>query len=175
MPASLRQPAILLVFTCLFSALLLGGCGRYQLGRNAEPPFRSVYVKPVSNASFAPQAQALLTTQVREAFLHDGLVQVRTEDEADAVLEIVLQDFRRTVAATRIEDTGLAEKLRLELRADCTLSDSRTGQVYFKNRLMTATADSFPEESSQQAEFQTMPTLTQNLARRIAYEVLQVW
>jgi hypothetical protein len=157
------------------SLLALAGCGRYQLGRHAEPPFRSIYIAPVANAAFAPQAQAILTQQIREALLHDGLVQVATIDHADAVLEVVLRDFQRTVAATRIDDTGLAEKLRLELRADCTLTDSRSGRVYFRNRAVSATADAFPEDRPQQAEFQAMPVLTHNLARRIAYEILQVW
>lgn len=165
------------LFLCLLVVTLafLSGCARYQLGRHAEPPFHSIYVQPVSNASFAPQAQAVLTLQLREAFLHDGLVQVENLDEADAVLRIVLKDFQRRVAATRVEDTALAEKLRLQLEADCTLTDARSGEVYFENRPVTATADSFPEERSQQAEYQTMPILTHNLARRIAYEVLQVW
>lgn len=172
MPAACRQSLFLLVLT---SILIFSGCASYQLGRHAEPPFRSIYVKPVANASFAPQAQALLTTQIREAFLHDGLIEVETEDQADAVLEVVLREFERHVAATRSDDTGVADKLRLDLRADCTLSDSRTGQVYINKRPIIATADSFPQESSQQAEFQNMPVLTNNLARRIVYEVLQVW
>lgn len=163
---------VALLLGCL---ALPGGCSHYQLGRHAEPPFQSVYVKPVSNASFAPQAQAILTLQIREAFLHDGLLQVDNEDEADATLEIVLVDFRSRVAGSRVEDTEIAEKLRLELGANCTLSDSRTGKVYFKDRPVSATADSFPGDRSQQAEYQAMPVLTQNLARRIAYEVLQVW
>lgn len=165
----------LLILATLAGALFLAGCGHYELGRHEKPPFRSVYVKPVANASFAPQAQALLTTQIREAILYDGLLEVRTEDEADAVLEVVLQEFDKHIAATRTDDTGLAEKLRLQLKADCTLLDSRTGEIYMNNRSVVATADSFPQDSSVQAEFQSMPVLTQNLARRIAYEVLQVW
>lgn len=156
-------------------AILLGGCGHYQLGRDAEPPFRSIYIQPAINESFAPQAQALLTSQIREAFIHDGLLEVSSERDADAVLEVVLKRFDRRVAATRTSDTGLAEKLRLELVAECTLSDNRLGKTYFKKREIRASADSFPQESSAGAEHQTMPVLTGNLAKRIAYEVLQVW
>lgn len=174
-PARPRSPVSFLLMAGLIFALLASGCARYQLGRQAEPPFRSIYVLPVSNASFAPQAQAILTQQIREAFLHDGLVRVENEDKADAVLEVVLKDFQENVVATRAEDSVLAEKLRLELVADCTLTDSSSGKIYFEDRPVSAAADSFPEDRSQQAEFRAMPVLTQNLARRITYEVLQVW
>lgn len=171
----LRHHLLRLLFASLLIGLLTTGCARYQLGRHAEPPFRSIYVKPVSNASFAPQAQAILTRQLRENFLHDGLLQVENEADADAVLVIVLRDFDRQIAATRVEDTELADKLRLELLADCTLLDNRTGRIYFENRPVSATVDTFPGDRSQQAEYQAMPVLTRNLARRISYEVLQVW
>lgn len=164
-----------LILAGLVAAVLAGGCSRYQFGRYAEPPFRSVYVKPAANATFAPQSQALLTLQLREAFIHDGLLQVENEARADAVLEIVLSDFERDVAATRQTDTEIADKLRLELTALCTLSDNRTGKIYFEKRPVSATADAFPGDRSQQAEYQAMPVLTRNLARRISYEVLQVW
>jgi uncharacterized protein (DUF2267 family) len=168
------QP-ILAVAASLLLLALLSGCGRYQLGRHAEPPFRSIYVRPVSNETFAPQVQAILSQQLREQFLRDGLLQVESESEADAVLEVVLRTFNRRIAATRPEDTTVAEKLRLELTAFCTLTDSRTGQVYFENRPVLATAQSFPQDRPQQEEFQAMPVLAGDMARRITYEVLQVW
>lgn len=167
-----------LLLRALLGALLLAqlsGCGRYHLGRHAEPPFRSVYVRPASNESYAPQVQAIISQQLREYFVRDGLLQVESEGEADAVLEVVLRDYRRRVAATRTEDTELAEKLRHELAALCTLTDARTGQIYFKDRLVHGTADSFPRDRPLQGEFQAMPVLAGDMARRISLEVLQVW
>jgi len=175
MTRRLTRPLLGLILAGVLLSLMSSGCGRYQLGRHVEPPFRSIYVKPVSNASFAPQAQAILTLQLREDFLHDGLVQVAHEGEADAILEITLRNFDRQTAATRQDDTEIAEKIRLELSASCTLVDRRTGKVYFKDRPVSAIADTFPDDRSQQAQYQSMPVLTRNLARRISYEVLQVW
>lgn len=175
MPSRLHQTFLGLVLAGLLVSLLSSGCGRYQLGRHVEPPFRSIYIKPVSNTSFAPQAQAILSLQLREDFLLDGLVLAAHEGDADAILEITLRNFDRQIAATRQDDTEIAEKIRLALSASCTLLDRRTGRVYFKDRPVSATADSFPDDRSQQAQYQSMPVLTRNLARRISYEVLQVW
>jgi hypothetical protein len=164
------------VLICLAIALsLLAGCARYNLGRHAEPPFRSIYIKPASNESFAPQVQTLISQQVREHFIRDGLLQVENEADADAVLEIVLRNYQRNVAATRTDDTAVAEKLRLELMAYCTLVDNRTGKVYFRDRPVAGVAQAFPRDRAQQEEFQAMPILAGDMARRISYEVLQVW
>jgi len=173
MSRSARFVFSLLLAICLLS--LLAGCGRYHLGRHAEPPFRSIYIRPASNDSFAPQVQAIISQQLREQFIRDGLLQVETEGEADAVLEIVLRNYRRDVAATRTDDTAVAEKLRHRLIAVCTLTDARTGQVYFRDRRVEGAADSFPGERPIQGEFQAMPVLAGDMARRISAEVLQVW
>lgn len=159
----------------LLTLLFASGCGRYQLGRHAEPPFRSIYIRPVANDTFAAQAQAILSHQLRNQFIRDGLLEVDNERDADAVLEVVLHQFDRRVAATRAEDTEVAEKLELDLLAHCTLVDNRSGEVYFRDRPLTATAESFPQDRPQQAEFQAMPVLAERLARQIAYQVLQVW
>lgn len=168
-------PAIIAVIILPPCLALLSGCANYRLGRHAEPPFRSIYIKPVANESFAPRAQALLTSQIADIFARDGLVQVATVENAEAILEVTLIDFERHITATRADDTAIASKLRLELVANCTLIDGRNGRVFFENRRITASAGAFPGEAGLQSEFQEMPVLTRNLARRIAHEVLQVW
>lgn len=173
--SAVRSPLVWSSVFLLLISLLLTSCGRYHLGRHSEPPFRTIYIRPASNESFAPQIQAIVTQQLREEFIRDGLLEVTSEAEAHAVLEIVLRDFNREVAATRSEDTTLAAKLRLELTAFCTLTDNRSGEVYFNDRPVQASAQSFPQDRAQQEEYQAMPILAGEMARRISYEVLQVW
>lgn len=166
-----------LLFPLFITALALwaGGCASYQPGRQAEPPFRTLHLAPVVNESFAPQAQALLTNQIAEHFLRDGTVRLAGEDLADATLQVKLVDFRQTTAATRPDDTGLAGQLRLELAAECTLTDNRTGKVYFENRPVGTEIRIVPGQTAQEAQYVEMPVLTRGLARRIGHEVLQVW
>ena len=56
----------------LFTSAFISGCNSYQLGNPAELPFESIYIKPVSNDSFAPQAQ-------------EGLHLLQSEEEAKDV------------------------------------------------------------------------------------------
>ena len=68
---------------------VLTGCAAYHLGSGAYIPFEKIYVHPASNESFAPQSQALITTNIRKTLLRDGRVKlVSSEEFADVILYI---------------------------------------------------------------------------------------
>lgn len=157
--------------------LWLAGCAHYRLGTGAGLAFEHLYIAPVENDTMLPQAVALVSTQVREAFIRDGRVAlVATPAEADAVLEITLTRYGRTVATVQQRDTGLARKFDLTLDATLTLRDQRTGQALAENRSATSQREAFTDEHGQlQAEYQTLPLLASSLAENIAHAVLDVW
>jgi len=163
--------------------MLLGtaGCAHYNAGKPADTPFTTIYIEPVANRSFAPQAQALVSTQVRERIMRDGRVRVVGRDEADAILSITLVDYDRESSAVRADDTAVASKFNMRLAAQCTLVDARTGQVYFRDRGTDTEVDAFfgVDEAlplqGLQSEFQTMPILTEKLSRQIGNMVLHTW
>src|SRR4051812_3565742 len=78
----------LLSFACAF----LGACAHYQLGTaGGKLSFTTLYIEPVANKSMLPQAQAILSTQLRETFERDGRVTlVNSPQGADATLKVVL-------------------------------------------------------------------------------------
>lgn len=152
------------------------GCSHYQLGMGAKLSFQTLYVEPVANKSLLPQAQALLSTQLRERFARDGRVRlVNSRENADASLQVVINDYHREVATVRGGDTGLARKFTLTFSAICTLRDHRAGKILFENRLVSTHRDAFTEGGQLQSEFQTLPLLTESLSERIAHAVLDVW
>lgn len=160
----------------LVAAGLLGGCAHYQLGTGATPSFRTLYVEPVRVEALVPQAQVVLGTQLREAFLHDGRVRlVGSADEAEAVLALVVDRYGREVATVRPDDTGLARRLDVELAARATLTDRRTGQVLFADRPLVARRGVFADSGLGPAEYENLPLLAQDLARQARQAVLDTW
>jgi hypothetical protein len=164
----------------------LSACKSYHLGSPTELPFKSIYVKPASNDSFAPQAQAILSTQIRDAFIRDGRTQlVTSEEDADVVLLVNLTEYTRNAAAFQSDDTEVASDFDLKLKADVSLFNQNKGNYYFKDRNIEETSTAYvsnPYTSSStdtqdflQSEYQTMPQLTYGLARKIADEVLSPW
>jgi hypothetical protein len=165
----------------------LSGCKSYQLGNPAELPFQSIYIQPVANDSFAPQAQALLSSQIRQTFIRDGRTRlVTSEEEADAVLRVNLTEYESRAAARQSNDTAVARDFDLTLSAEVSLFNQNKGDYFFRDRPIEATSNAYVDnpyadsalprtQDFLQSEYQAMPRLTRDLARKIADEVLSPW
>ena len=163
---------------------VLTGCTAYHLGSGAYLPFEKIYVNPASNESFAPQSQALITTNVRETLIRDGRVKLVSSVElADVVLYIKLKDYTRTARALQSTDTEIARSFDLRLVAEISLFNRSTGRYLIKDRIVdelsTAHTDNpYQNTSIDQyalAEYQSMPRLTRGLSRKISDIILGAW
>jgi len=161
----------------LLVAILSAGCAHYQLGNASRNlPFQTLYVKPVINRSFAPQAQALLSDQLRRALQQEGNITIVSDEaSADATLEVVLTDYSRTILSTSDQDTYLANSYLLELTAQCTLAHNLLTVIYFYEKPVTATVQVQVGDSLVSSEYQNMPVLTRQLATRINNLVISSW
>jgi len=167
----------LLTALCACAALVASsGCAHYSLGAGGQPTFRTLFVAPVANKTLLPQAQAILSTQLREAVVRDPRVQlVNAAGGADATLAVTITGYRRDVAAVREGDTGLARKFNVTLEVTCTLRDQRSGKVIFESRPINAVREVFTDSGQLQAEYQTIPLLAEALAAKITRAALDVW
>lgn len=162
---------------CLLSVLLgLAGCAHYELGTEGKLTFATLYVAPVANKTLLPQAQAIVSTQLREAFIKDARVTlVDSPAEADATLSVTINDYHREMTAAREDDTGLARKFALTLGTTCTLRDNRSGKELFAKRPVSVQRDAYTDSGQLQSEYQTLPLLADALAQKISHTVLDVW
>lgn len=168
--------SLLPVFCVVAGLLTVTGCANYRLGTGSTPGFRTVYVEPVENKTLLPQSQPLLSTYLREMFARDGRVQLANSAAgADATLVIVINEYRRDVAAVRQDDTGLARKFNVTLGASCTLRDNRSGKPIFENRPISAVREVFTDSGLLQSEYQTLPLLAEALASKVVHVALDVW
>ena len=155
---------------------LANGCANYQLGTGGHPTFRTLFVEPVANKTLLPQAQAIVSTRLRDAFARDGRVSlVNSAADADATLAVVITEFHREIAAVREGDTGLARKFNETLGTTCTLRESRSGKMIFENRPISAMREVFTDSGQLQSEYQTIPLLAETLASKVAHAALDVW
>ena len=171
----------------LIGLLFSSGCQNFQLGSPAAYTFETLYIRPATNDSFAPQAQALLSGQLRDTFISDGRIRLVTNtDDADAILDVNLTEYDRDTAARDSDDTIIAQDFDLNLTAEISLYNQATGKPYFERRRLIETSNAYVDnpyrqsdqlatQSFLQSEFQAMPRLTRDLARQIADEVLSPW
>lgn len=164
------------------SLLLLGllwtaaGCSHYQLGTGAEPRFSTLHISVVKSDVILPQAVALVTAQLRESFIKDGRVRLLDSPaDAQAVLEITLDDYTRGVTVSRADDTGLARRFDVTLHAHATLTDNRTRQPIFSRQPLSATRGVFTDSGQIQSEYQALPLIAAQLADKALHAALDNW
>ena len=171
-----NMPGLARAFGLLGLCLMLVSCANYQLGTDAKLKFNTLFIAPVTSKTVIPQAQALFTTQIREAFIRDGRVTlVDSPENADAVLRLNLVGYDRTVAVSRADDTGLARRFDVTLQAHATLIDSRSQKAYFAERLLTAKRGVFTDSGLVPAEYEALPLLAEQLSSETLHAVLDVW
>jgi outer membrane lipopolysaccharide assembly protein LptE/RlpB len=171
---------VTLPLAALFCAVALGlgltSCSHYHLGTGSKLTFATIYIAPVINGSDLPQAAALVTAQLREAFLRDGRVAlVETPGEADAVLTVTLASYGRETLTAQATDTGLARKFGLTLKATATLRNRHTGQTLFEQRPLQAQRQLYTDSGQLLAEYDAVPLLAENLAQSALHAALDVW
>lgn len=161
--------------------LCLSGCANYEWS-HPELPFKTIYVQPASNDSLAPQAQASLSAQIRQALIRDGRLQIVSKPaEAEAILQVNLTQYRRNTGARSSADTEVALAFDLILEAQIALYDTRSNHYFFEARRLSADTSSFSnqpetgEDNLSLSEYQAMPRLTRNLGNKIANEILGIW
>ena len=168
---------VLTAVLCLLNATFsLTGCAGYQMGTGSAAKFTTLFIAPISSQALIPQAQALVTTQLREAFIHDGRIRlVNSAAEADAVLSVTLAAYNRSVAVARPDDTGLARRFDVTLQAKATLTDNRTKQAYFTARPLEAKRGVFTDSGLVPSEYQALPLLAELLATEAVHATLDSW
>lgn len=161
---------------CL-ACLLLCGCSNYRLGTGGTLKFRTIYVAPVVNESNLPQAVALVSTQIREQFLHESrVILVNSPEEADVTLTVHLVNHSREGQTRQATDTGLVRKFDVTLAAEATLRDNRDKKDIFKDRKLEATRQVFTDGGQQlQGEYQNVPLLAEDLAKSVVGATVDIW
>ncbi len=158
-------------------SIFAGACSNYRLaGTPTDLPFKSVYVKPVRNDSYAPQSSALLTNEISNAINRTPNLKTALESNAQATLSVSIVSYERKPIATRADDTALAASYAMEAVAECTLVRSN-GDVVFKNRKVRARAMLYPGAANDVIgnEYQNMPVLMRELGEKIKDAVIGIW
>lgn len=172
------------LFLLLFLCLPFLGCSNYSFGRRAQIPlpFSRIYVAPVKNESFAPQAQALLTKSVRNKLANQPGIKLAESPDNAAILEITIIKYGQSSAGYEYVEKKNGDKKHdgwkvydVDMSVSCSLVNGKTGKVYFKDHKVSASVECRDRENYQEAKYQAMPQLVQKLADEICEDICNVW
>jgi hypothetical protein len=153
--------------------LLLSGC--YHLGSPGKLPFSRLYIAPVENDTYVPQAQSLISSQLRKQFLREGRMIVDDKADADAILYTKLTQYTTSTAATNEKETGLPRSFSFGLSASISLYSCTEQKMIIENQVITSSIVTQIDGGAQISEYQSIPTLAQELALKIKESLLNPW
>ena len=167
-----------------FILLILGACAHYTNVTEESLPFKTIYIDPVNNNSFAPNVQVLFDAQIRQKILESGRIQIVQDlAQADCQLFVRLENYSRSPIARSSTDPGRVSALNTSLRAVVSFYDTINGRYLIKDyALANSEPIFFPEtgtESSlidtKEGEYRVLPKNIDQLTEAITQLILMDW
>lgn len=160
----------------LISLLLLqGGCVGYQLGSMLPADIQSVYVPTAQNQTGEPLLENDVSSSVLSAIQRDGSLKIEVEDQADAILYVVITDFTLEPLAFDRSNRDRPNEYRLQLQARVEMVRRSTGEVLVRrDRLQGRTNFNLAGDLTSGKQ-QGLPEAADDLARRIVAEITEAW
>lgn len=142
-----------LPIVCFF---LLWGCGYQLVGKETHlpPGINSIAIPTFKNHTFEPGIEIPLTESFLREFIQDRRVKVVDRNEADSLLEGVVQTFSTRSAS--YDRSGQALEYQTTIVIDATLK-KRNGEILWKERDLT-----------EKTWFQTSPNVLVSEANKAA-------
>ena len=154
----------------LVSLVALGGsgCAGYKLGpvNGLAAREKSVQVNPFDNQTLEPRLTDAVTSQLRKQLQRDGTYQLASHNDGDIVVSGSVTRYVRQEVSFSSSDILTVRDYRLELRAQVTARDRRTGKVIL-DQAVTGTTLIRVTTDLTSTERQALPLLAADLAKNV--------
>jgi lipopolysaccharide assembly LptE-like protein len=148
------------------AALALNGCAGYHVGptNGLAAGEKSIQIAFFANKTLEARLGDAVNSALHESFQRDGTYRLATHDDGDIVLNGVITRYQRYELSFVPSDVQTVLDYRVELTAQVTARDRRTGKVIFDKTvsgfaLMRVGSDMTSDER------QVIPVLAENFAK----------
>ncbi|MDZ4860898.1 MAG: LptE family protein [Candidatus Hydrogenedentes bacterium] len=125
------------------------GCG-YTTKSALDEQYQSIYVSAFENASRQYDLQAPLTNAVTRKFITDGRLQIVGLNEADLLLEGIINDYR-VKGITYDEEDEVTQFLCVVL-ASARLTERATGKIVWEEKVMAGETSFYTRAAGQSSD-----------------------
>jgi hypothetical protein len=154
----------------------LTGCVGYRVGSMLPPGIKSIYVPTFINKTTEPMIEMETTSAAIAEFQKDGSLKVaKSAEEADAVLEVKLNEYKLAPLTYDKERTTTANEYRLTLYASIILKQKSTDQIIVESPRVYGES-TFPIIGDfTSSKKKALPATATDLAHRIIEKVVETW
>lgn len=145
---------------------LVGGCG-YRTSSRTAKDIKSIYVPFFENQTSQPSLEITVTEQIINDLISDNTLKVVRENEADAVLDGKIVEFRNQPFSFNPGNLS-AQQYVVVIRVVATLFNRRTNEAIWKDRSFQGNGNYFVESTAngqtfEQAVSQCIDQITQQI------------
>ena len=147
----------------------------YQLGGSRPEGVETVYLAPIVNTTTEPAIELQVTEALRQRIQFDGRLKLQNSaDNADAIIEVELTDYKLTAIAFRDDLKTTPEQYRLRVTGVATLTNTETGKTLSKSKAYGETRFRF-ESDLTTSKRNALPLAAQELAKFMVDDLIERW
>jgi hypothetical protein len=153
----------------------LFGCAGYHIGPVTTTSFHSIAVPMFRNETPRPQLEAQISNAVIRRLQQDGSLRIESRSRADVVLTGTVERYDRIALRSLHTDNGVPREFRISITVRVEATDRRTGETVLKSTEVEGTSDVFIGEDQTSSEYQALPLVADDIAKRVAGLIVESW
>ena len=157
------------------SSVCFYGCAGYHVGTVTAHNFQSVSVPMFRNRTLRPQLEAQITNAITKRIQEDGTVRVESSPDADVVLDGEVTHYERNSLRFLQSETRIPREFEIVITVRVEAKDRRTGETVLKPTEIVGKTDVFIGADQQSSEFQALPLVADDIARRVVGLLVENW
>jgi hypothetical protein len=151
-------------------------CGYYRTTSRTAGDIKRISVPYLSNSTAEPGIEIEITDQIIIGLVRDNTLKVVDEEEADAVLEGSVQDYRNIpFTFERGESQIQAEQYRLHIGIKVSLLNRSENSYIWENKIIKAHGDYYLETTGDQNYENALESIYTDLVEGILSSTVQDW
>jgi len=167
--------SITVLCSIVCSCLLFSGCAGYHIGPVTQRSFQTVSVPMFRNRTLRPQLEAQITNAIIKGLQEDGSLRIESEPDADVVLDGDIIRYERNTLRFLRNDSRVPREFEIAITVRVEAKDRRTGDIVLKSTEVTGKSDVFIGADQQSAEFQALPLVADDIARKVVGLLVENW
>lgn len=162
---------------CIIAAsvllVLAPACGVYSTKGRTAGDIKKIAVPNLANETAEPDIEIAITDNVRAGLIKDNTLKVVAEEEADAVLEATIVEYRNVPYTFNTELQ--ADQYRLVVALVASLFNPKENTYVWKDRRIEAHSDYYLETSTERTYDRALEEVYKDIVEGILNATTQEW
>ncbi len=150
------------------------GCAGYRLGSSLPPDIKSVFVRTFINKCNEPLIEVEATNATIAEFQRDGTLKIGRQEEADVILETTLTTVTLEPLRYDRQDVVKPSEYRMILSATFVLKRNASDKIIGEGECIGESTFTYGGNLAS-AKRAAVPKASEDLAKRIVEQVVEVW